>query len=124
NYYSDVKLWMKSSNYIDYICPQIYWSFQHKTAAYDKMLKEWLDAKISDTVNLYVGLAAYRAGISKSEASSIGDPEWGTSKTVLKRQVLEGRNSGIVDGFILFRYDYIVGKKAATEMKNLVSILN
>lgn len=124
NYYSDVKLWMKSSDYIDYICPQIYWSFKHKTAAYDKMLKEWLDAKTSDTVNLYVGLAAYRAGISKSEASSIGDPEWATSKTVLKRQVLEGRNSGIVDGFILFRYDFTIGKKAATEMKNLVSILD
>lgn len=124
NYYSDVKLWMSSSEYIDYICPQIYWSFKHKTAAYDKMLKEWMDAKTSDTVNLYVGLAAYRAGISKTEASSIGDSEWATSKTVLKRQVLEGRESGIVDGFVLFRYDFTVGKKAEKEMKNLVSILD
>lgn len=122
-YYSDVKLWMKSSNYIDYICPQLYWSFEHKTAAYDKMLKEWVAAKTSDTVNLYVGLAAYRAGISKTEASSISDPEWATSKTVLKRQVTEGRNSGIVDGFMLYRYDFIVASKASSEMKNLLKIL-
>ncbi len=123
-YYSDVKTWMKSSSYIDYICPQIYWSFQHKTAAFDKMLEEWVNAKTSDTVNLYIGLAAYRAGISASEASSIGDPEWATSKTVLKRQVLAGRDSGIVDGFILFRYDQVVGSKAASEMKNLIEILD
>ena len=115
---------MKSSTYIDYICPQIYWSFQHKTAAFDKMLEEWVNAKTSDTVNLYIGLAAYRAGISASEASSIGDPEWATSKTVLKRQVLAGRDSGIVDGFILFRYDQVVGSKAASEMKNLIEILD
>lgn len=122
-YYSDVKTWMKSSSYIDYICPQIYWSFEHKTADFNKMLKEWTAAKTSKTVNLYIGLAAYRAGISKSEASSIGDSEWATSNTVLKRQVLAGRESGIVDGFILFRYEQVMGTKAATEMKNLLSIL-
>lgn len=123
-YYSDVKTWMKSSGYIDYICPQIYWSFKHKTAAFDKMLAEWTNAKTSDTVNLYIGLAAYRAGISKAEASSIGDSEWASSKTVLKRQVLAGRDSGIADGFILFRYEQVMGKKAAEEMKNLVKILD
>ncbi len=122
-YYSDVKLWMKSSGYIDYICPQLYWSFEHKTAAYDKMLQQWIDAKTSDTVNLYVGLAAYRAGISKKEAAAITDPGWAASKTVLKRQVEEGRDSGIVDGFILFRYEQVVGEKAKTEMKNLMEIL-
>jgi len=87
------------------------------------MLQQWVDAKTSNTVNLYIGLAAYRAGISKSEASSIGDSEWATSNTILKRQVLEGRESGIVDGFILFRYEQVMGTKAASEMKNLVSIL-
>ncbi len=124
-YYADVKLWLKSSDYIDYICPQLYWSFKNEAAPYAKMLEEWINIKKSDTVNLYVGLAVYRAGISKKEAQSLYTPdlEWATSKTVLKRQVEAGRNSKIVDGFALYRYDNVVSEKAKTEMKNLLKIL-
>lgn len=125
-YYVDVKLWLKSSNYIDYICPQLYWSFENKVAPYGKMLEEWLSIKKSDTVNLYVGLAVYRAGISKKEAEALYTPdlEWATSTTVLKRQVEAGRNSKIVDGFALYRYDNIVSEKAKKEMGNLLGILD
>lgn len=123
-YYCDVKTWMNASSYIDYICPQIYWSFQHKTAAFDKMLKEWMAAKTNDAVKLYVGLAAYRTGISKTEASSISDPEWATSSTILKRQVLECRESGKVDGFVLFSYANLVSSKSSKEIKNLLEILD
>ncbi len=124
-YYADVKLWLKSSEYIDYICPQLYWSFENKVAPYDKMLEEWIAIKKSDTVNLYTGLAVYRAGISKKEAKNLygTDIEWGTSRTVIKRQVEAGRNSKIVDGFVLYRYDNVVSKKAKEEMNNLLKIL-
>jgi uncharacterized lipoprotein YddW (UPF0748 family) len=122
-YYSDVKLWMKTTGYIDYICPQIYWSFKHPTAAFDTMLEDWVAAKTNSEIKLYLGLAVYRTGISKSEAASIGDPEWATSDTVLKRQVLAGRETGVVSGFVLFRYDQMIGTKAAEEMENLLSII-
>ena len=117
---------MKSSDYIDYICPQLYWSFKHKVAPYDKMLEEWIDAKKSNTVNLYVGLAVHRAGISKKEAQAlyVPDLEWSTSETILKRQVELARKSKMVDGFALYRYDNIVSKKASKEMKNLLKILD
>ena len=124
-YYVDVKLWLNSSNYVDYICPQLYWSFKNEVSPYNKMLEEWINIKKSDTVNLYVGLAVYRAGISKKEAEALYTPdlEWATSTTVLKRQVEAGRNSKIVDGFSLYRYGNIVSEKAKKEMGNLLGIL-
>lgn len=121
-YYVDIEKWMSSNGYVDYICPQIYWSFQHKTAAFDKMTDQWASLKTSKTVNLYLGLAAYRAGISKSEAKSIGDVEWGNSATVLKRQIEYGRNTGIADGYFFFRYEHIVSDKTKKEMNNAVSL--
>lgn len=64
-YFSDVKKWMGSDQYIDYICPQLYWSFTQKSAPYKKMVQKWEAIPRSDSVNLYIGLAGYRAGISK-----------------------------------------------------------
>lgn len=121
-YYVDIEKWMSSKGYVDYICPQIYWSFQHKTAAFDKVTDNWVRLKTSKTVNLYLGLAAYRAGISKSEAKSIGDVEWGNSSTVLKRQIEYGRNTGIADGYFFFRYEHIISEKAKKEMNYAVSL--
>lgn len=124
SYYVDIKRWMSSSNYVDYICPQIYWSFDHKTAPFKTVLNNWIKLKTSDTVNLYVGLAVYRAGISEKTAkNTYGDMGWALSDYVLKRQVIYGRNTGMVDGYMLFRYDFMIGKTAKTEMKHLISIL-
>lgn len=123
SYYSDVKKWMGSTEYIDYICPQIYWSFKHPVAGYKKMVKEWLAIKRSSQVNLYIGLAGYRAGISKKEAKSIGDKEWASSSTVLKRQVEYGRQTKKIDGYFLFSYRSLTSKKAKKEINNLAKVL-
>jgi uncharacterized lipoprotein YddW (UPF0748 family) len=99
SYYSPVKTWMKSKKYIDYICPQIYWSFTQKAAPYKKMVKEWTSLKRSSTVKLYIGLAGYRAGISKKEAKALADTGWSKSNTILKRQVAYARSTKKVSGF-------------------------
>lgn len=123
SYYVDIKTWLSSSEYVDYICPQIYWSFTHKTAPYKTILNDWVKLKTSDTVNLYVGLAAYRAGISEKSANSYGDIGWSQSNTILQRQVLYGRDTNIVDGYMFFRYEQMVGNTAKKEMQNVISIL-
>ncbi len=87
NYYCDVKKWMGSTGYIDYICPQIYWSFKHPSCPFKKTLKTWTAVPRHKNVRLYTGLAAYRAGISSKEASLIGDKSWAKSNTILKRQI-------------------------------------
>ena len=120
-YYSDVKKWMKTPGYIDYICPQIYWSQRNHTAPYNKICNQWASIKRLDNVKLYTGLAAYRAGISKKEAKLIYDKYWAKSNSILKRQIQYGRTKGS-SGFIFFSYEDFVRSSAKKEIKNAVSL--
>lgn len=121
--YCDVKKWMSEKGYIDYVCPQVYWSFSQKIAPFDKMVDDWSNCKKRKSVSLYIGMAAYRAGISKQEANALGDPGWSKSNTVLKREVQYIRNKSNISGFFLYRYDNIVSTTAKKEIKNLLTIL-
>ncbi len=123
SYYSPVKTWMKSKKYIDYICPQIYWSFTQRVAPYKKVLKQWTAIKRSSTVDLYIGLAGYRAGISAKAAKAVSDVGWAKSNTILKRQVLAARKTEKVQGYCIFSYGTFTKKSARKEVKNLVSVL-
>lgn len=122
-YYVDVKKWMKHTGYVDYICPQIYWSFTNKYCPYKKTVKRWVSAKKNSKVDLYIGLAAYRAGISKKEARSIGDTGWCKSKKELKKQVVAARKYKKVSGFVFYSYGNMVSGRLKTEVKNLKTVL-
>lgn len=124
SYYSPVKTWMNSDKYIDYIVPQIYWSFTMKAAPYKKIVKQWTSIKRSDSVSLYIGLASYRAGISKREARAVSDVGWSKSNTILKRQVEYARTTKKVDGFYFFSYGAYTRNSAAKEVKNLLSVID
>lgn len=123
NYYADVKKWMKSSGYIDYICPQIYWSFSQKICPFRETASQWLSLPRSSTVKIYIGLGAYRAGISKKEARAVADAEWGTSRTNLKRQLSYLRKQKNYNGIILFAYSDLTRKSAKKEINSFVSLL-
>ncbi|WP_310601495.1 glycoside hydrolase family 10 protein [Anaerosporobacter sp.] len=124
SYYVDIKKWLSSSDYVDYICPQIYWSFEHPVAPYKTIVNEWNKIKVSETINMYIGLAAYRAGDSEKIAKGYTDVSWSKSDTILKRQVEYGRNTGAVDGYMLFRYESLLVPKAKKEVQNLISLFN
>ena len=113
---------MGSTGYIDYICPQIYWSFKHPSCPFKKTLKTWTAVPRHKNVRLYTGLAAYRAGISSKEASLIGDKSWAKSNTILKRQIKYSHDTGEVDGFIFFDYADLKRSSARKEIKNAVSL--
>lgn len=115
NYYADIKTWLSSDKYIDYICPQIYWTFTHNTAPYDKMLDEWISYRTSSSVNIYVGIPTYRAG------SNI-EKEWEENDDVLQRMIEYGRDTKLVDGYYFFRYDFFYKDATQAEVENLLSI--
>ena len=123
NYYADVKKWMRSSKYIDYICPQIYWTFSQKTCPFRKTTNKWLAIPRAKSVKVYVGLGGYRAGISKREAKLGADAEWGTSRTNLKRQLLYLRSQNSCGGFMLFSYSDLIRKSARSEMNRFTKLL-
>lgn len=115
-YYVNVKTWMANSGYVDYICPQIYWSFQNSTCPYAATVDKWAALKTSDSVKLYIGIAVYRAG-------SDVEKEWANSDDVLKRQIEYGRGVSSVSGFAFYRYDSFQTSACQAELANLLPIL-
>lgn len=118
-YYVDVKKWLSNTGYVDYIAPQIYWSFTHKICPFDDIVDEWLDLRTKDSINIYIGIANYKA---KEKIKD--DPEWKKVNNELKRQVEYGRKTGSVDGFCFFRYEHLFKKSMKIEVNNLTKILN
>ena len=57
--YADARAWV-SGGYVDYLCPQIYWSFNSKAAPYDVLVRWWSTLLDGTSVDLYVGHAAYK----------------------------------------------------------------
>jgi len=57
--YCDPISWIKGG-YIDYICPQIYWSFLSSSCPYDVLVKWWNDQVDGTSVDLYIGHALYK----------------------------------------------------------------
>ncbi len=55
--FADPLAWMEEK-YIDYMLPQLYWSIDHKTASYFKLLKWWSENTIN--TNLYIGNSSYK----------------------------------------------------------------
>ncbi len=115
-YYIDIKTWLSSDGYIDYICPQIYWTFSNSLNPYDKILKKWLSYRTSSTVKMYIGIANYRAG-------STLEADWKNDDDVLRNQIEYGRDTGLVDGFVFFRYDFFYNKVTKPGIDRLLEIL-
>ena len=112
-YYVDVATWMANTGYVDYICPQIYWSFQNATCPYDKTVDRWAALKTNENVKLYIGVAVYRAGTTI-------ETEWKNCDDVLKRQIQYGREVEEVSGFGFYRYDSFQSSTAQKELTNLL----
>ncbi len=107
---ADVRTWCSKSGYCDYIIPQIYWGFTHKSAAYDKILAEWCSIHTNGNVKLVVGLAAYRAA----------DGEMENEPQVLSKQVSYFKNQypSHYGGVAFFRYENLF--KPSSLQKNKI----
>lgn len=115
-YYVDINTWLSKDGYVDYICPQIYWTFSNATYPYDKTLQKWLKARTSSSVKVYVGIANYRAG-------STLEKDWKNDVDVLRKQVEYARKTGLVDGFMFFRYDFFYNKVTKPGIDRMLEIL-
>lgn len=105
SYYVDIDTWLSQTGYVDYIMPQIYWGFTHKTAAYDKVLDRWVKLNSAGIVDLHIGIGVYKIGMAQS--SSYSDwKEWQQDSDLLAKQITYARNSGKVNGFAFFSYEY------------------
>lgn len=122
--YADAPLWLRQRGYVDYLCPQIYYGFTHSTAPYEAVLRQWLALPRHSGVRLYVGLALYKAGLADDSYAGEGRGEWAQHSDILSRQLTVARNTGQVDGFVLFRYHHLtLSGSAAKELQALKPLL-
>ena len=124
NLYADVSLWGKSSGYMDYCMPQIYFGYNHNTLDYLKNLNQWKNTITNTNIDLVIGLAAYKIGYAQDGGSN----EWSKDSTILKRQVIDAKN-GLgtkYKGFCVFSYDDLFSTNSLNTSfrNNLKQVMN
>lgn len=94
--YCDALAWIRGG-YIDYISPQIYWTFDTKSAPFDVVTRWWNAQLDGSNVKLYVSHASYR----------YEDGEWTDPQGELAEQVTFARSEKYYHGSIFYGYDEI-----------------
>lgn len=87
--YANILLWLKNG-WIDYVAPQLYWEFSHRTAPYNVLLDWWNNHTYGR--HCYIGLGIYKANTNKAWK----DP------TQLTRQIDALRSKPNIQGMIFF----------------------
>ena len=114
---ADVLTWCQNPGYVDYICPEIYWNFEHPILPFDKGVKDWENIVDRKFVKLYHGLGVYKAG------SDMDNGTWKKNDNILQNEVELARKSGS-DGFILFSYNDLFNPQTQNEVTNVMKTLN
>ncbi len=108
--YSDVRNWMATPGFVDYVMPQLYWGFAYRTAsgrddyAFANVCATWAGFARDPSVKLYAGLGAYRIGAGDGGAN--GQSEWQSGHN-LADMVAHLRAVNGFSGFAMFRYDFL-----------------
>ncbi|MBP8854874.1 MAG: family 10 glycosylhydrolase [Oscillospiraceae bacterium] len=125
--YSDVRLWLQTPGYVDYVMPQLYWGFEYLTKSgrtdfqFAKLVQDWSAYPRHSSVSLHIGLGAYRIGIGDGGAND--QSEWQSGENLAKQIKLLQSADG-VHGFSLYRYDNLfnAGEYAAKAQQEAAAI--
>ncbi|PLT43724.1 family 10 glycosylhydrolase [Paenibacillus sp. FSL W8-1187] len=90
--YADVRLWVQKG-WLDYVAPQIYWSFAHPTVPYGKVADWWQRTVRGTGVDLYIGHSPYKLGTTEAG--------WQSSSEIV-RQLDYNQLAGSVTGELFF----------------------
>ena len=113
--YADVVRWCEKQGYVDYICPQIYFSPDNPAMGFETALDEWQALNIADSVRLYVGLAGYKAGSDEDAGTWLGKDD------VLATELNILRKKNKVKGFLLYGYASLRAEQAQAEMQHFLA---
>lgn len=114
--YADVASWCSIYGYIDYIAPQIYFSYDNSALGFTECLSEWLEIEKHEDLDVYVGLAMYKAGTDADGET------WIYSDEIIASQASDVFESDL-DGIILYDVIYIGTETTNAETENLVEFL-
>ncbi len=96
---ADVYEWGSVSGYVDYLCPQVYWSFESTVAPFINRCKAWRDIVTAEGEKLYIGLALYKAGTDSDNGL------WLTDSKIIADQIAFLESGEMPnDGYMIFSY--------------------
>lgn len=112
---ADVEAWCAVPGYVDYVCPQVYYGFENPGLDYSQALEDWQGLYKREGLELYIGLALYKAGDSgQGEAWAGGD--------VIGRQIEAAREMPC-NGVVLYSCAYLDAEQTRAEMEKAVETL-
>lgn len=117
--YADVKSWCTCRGFVDYICPQIYFSLENPALTFEDCLDSWTSLDFDENVKLYVGLGGYKAGNGDYDEET-----WLLSDNILADEYKILSNNKSVKGFMLYSYNCLEDDTAKKEVNNLINALN
>ncbi|WP_197336594.1 glycoside hydrolase family 10 protein, partial [Paenibacillus larvae] len=94
--FADTRKWVKEE-WLDYIAPQVYWSFDFSAAQYNKVTDWWIEQTQGKNVHLYIGHAAYKVGDDK-------DPAWNNPDEIPNQIKYNTERFNQVKGSVFFSY--------------------
>ncbi len=115
--YADVKTWCICKGFVDYICPQLYYSLDNPALTFEDSLSAWSDLDINKSVKLYVGLAGYKANTDADEGT------WLYSDNVLSKEYKIAIQNEKVSGIMLYSYSALEDENASAEISNLTNAI-
>lgn len=116
--FADVRLWCTTYGYLDYICPQIYFSLNNPALTFEDSLQDWCELEFASNVKLYVGLAGYKAGTDDDEGT------WDNDNSILGQEYNILCNNQKVQGFMMYSYASLTSVEGKKEMENFHNELN
>lgn len=115
--YADVKSWCICKGFVDYICPQLYYSLENPALTFENSLNSWASLDINKNVKLYVGLAGYKANTDSDEGT------WLYSDNVLSKEYKIAMQNEKVSGIMLYSYSALEDENASVEISNLTNAI-
>lgn len=110
---ADVASWCGKKGFVDYICPQIYFSLDNPKLGFEAALNDWTALEYADGVRLYVGLAGYKAGTDADEGT------WLERDDILAEEYNILIKNNNVSGFMLYSCASLNDSDAQQEIQNL-----
>ena len=119
--FADSRNWVKQG-WVDYICPQIYWTKGYSVADYNVLVDWWADVCKGTGVALFIGHAAYKVDsntLTGTELTSWKDDMQLTNQVIYARSKPEYKGSIFFSYSSLINFNDSVVKKSTTNLANL-----
>ena len=109
--YADVAAWCAAGDCCDLLIPQIYFGYRNELCPFAETVEEWMLLPRADSVQMAVGLAAYKVGEEDNFAGD-GSREWISEPGLLARQTAEILGEPEFCGAVWYHSDALLGLSA------------